>query len=362
MKRVEQTLLDQMRMSDIEIARRKTLLSFSDLDVRLLKECISPIEKELENIVAVFYDQQTSIPEIALLIGDADTLTRLHNAQRKYITDLFSGFYDSEYVNNRLRIGLVHKRIGVEPTLYLSAMKALKELLIGALAQHINDPAKLTQTIAALEKLIYFDTTLVFDMYIRSLLGEIESAKDRAELYARGLEEKVAERTQQLAELARRDPLTELYNHRTLMEFLRRDLLLAKRQNKPISLIYFDVDNFKTINDERGHQAGNEVLRMISDCIKVVLRETDVPCRYGGDEFCVILPECGSDDAKLLCQRFLKIVEDQDPNITLSIGIAQTGPSEFLEPEEFIMVADQRMYESKKQPGSVISFSASAAS
>jgi hypothetical protein len=93
---------------------------------RPARQLPSKIEPHIDALVDKFYTLQTGITEIALLIGDADTLTRLRAAQRRYILDLFSGLYDLEYVNNRLRIGLVHKRIGVEPKLYLAAINTLK--------------------------------------------------------------------------------------------------------------------------------------------------------------------------------------------------------------------------------------------
>ena len=121
MKKTEQTLLEQMRITEFDIEARKALISFKEEDFEQLKSLRSLIESKIDNLVSEFYKRQTEIPEIALLIGDADTLARLISAQRNYVLDLFSGIYDLEYVNNRLRIGLVHKRIGVEPKLYLSA-------------------------------------------------------------------------------------------------------------------------------------------------------------------------------------------------------------------------------------------------
>ena len=182
--------------------------------------------------------KQTEVDEISLLIGDADTLTRLRDAQRQYIIDLFCGRYEHEYVNNRLRIGMVHKRIGVEPKLYLSAVCTLKELIFDVLREKISDQAELQQTLAV-DKLIYFDTTLVFDTYIDSLVGEIENAKRRTEVYAKGLEEKVAQRTQELEKLFKLDPLTNLYNRRVMQELLQRDLARARRHKSPLTIVYF---------------------------------------------------------------------------------------------------------------------------
>ena len=177
-----------------------TFLGIASADSALLAGCRQVIEEEIDAIVEDFYRAQTSIEEIALLIGDADTLRRLHAAQRKYVLDLFNGLIDNEYVSNRLRIGLVHKRIGVEPKLYLSAVKTLKDLISKVLRRRISETAVLETTCQALDKLFFFDVTLVFDTYIRSLVSEVENAKARVESYAGSLELQVAERTRQLEE------------------------------------------------------------------------------------------------------------------------------------------------------------------
>jgi diguanylate cyclase len=200
MIRIEQTLLTQMQITEVEITRRKEFLCLSRKDIALLVKCRPFIEEEIDVIVADFYRIQISIEEIALLIGDADTLKLIHAAQRNYVLDLFSGCTDIEYVNNRLRIGLVHKRIGVEPKLYLSAVKTLKDIITKVLQHRIHDTAVLADTCQALDKLLYFDITLVFDTYIRSLVSEVETAKVRVESYAATLELQVAERTAQLEE------------------------------------------------------------------------------------------------------------------------------------------------------------------
>lgn len=113
-----QTLLEQMRITEFEISTRKQLLNLTHDDEMLLGSCKEKIENNLKSLIDKFYSEQTSMPEVALLIGDRDTLSKLKITQEKYIRDLFSGYYDMEYVNHRLRIGLVHKRIGVEPKLY----------------------------------------------------------------------------------------------------------------------------------------------------------------------------------------------------------------------------------------------------
>lgn len=345
------TLLEQLQITEYEIARRKELLGFSEADVSVLLSCKELVTQHIDSIVSDFYSKQTAVEEIALLIGDSDTLARLHSAQRAYVLGLFDGYYDIEYVNNRLRIGMVHKRIGVEPKLYLSAIKTLKDGVFSALSKHIGDIEQRTKAMLAVDKLLYFDTTLVFDTYIRSLLAEVELAKDKIQSYAKELEVKVAERTQQLQELSRRDSLTGLFNQRSLRDDLRRELLIATRHKRPLSLAYFDVDLFKQINDKRGHFAGDEILRMVAEAMQSVCRKTDFPCRYGGDEFCLIFPECSLTEAETTCDRLVAHFESRVRDVTLSIGIIQTGPEHFLEPDELLRLADAKMYEAKSHAG-----------
>lgn len=349
MNKTEQTLLEQMRITDFEVEHRKILFAFTDADAELLLSYKPTIEVHIDNIVAEFYRMQTSIAEIALLIGDADTLARLRSAQRRYILDLFTGLYDLEYVNNRLRIGLVHKRIGVEPKLYLSAIHTLKALLHKTIAN--ETPADIDQgaIIAALDKLLMFDVTLVFETYIRSLVSEIETAKDKSEEYARSMEEKVKERTSQLEEMSRTDALTGLLNVRHLNEIVTRVLRSAQRRSEPVTAIYIDVDDFKQINDTQGHQSGDEVLRTIGKTINNMARTEDSCIRYGGDEFCIVLVNCHKDQAKnLFVDRLLEQIKMELKDVTLSIGIAQTGPNEYVDATTLIKMADEEMYAAKQ--------------
>ena len=193
-------MYEQLRITEDDLKRRKELLRIGAEEEALLAACQPFIEEELAGIVAEFYRQQTADPEIAALIGTPETLQRLHVAQRNYVFDLFSGRTDLPYVNNRLRIGLVHKQIGVEPKLYLSAVKTLKDILLRALERRIGDADLLARTCQALDRQLHFDITLVFDAYTRSLLSELETEKERVESYAQGLELQVAERTRQLEE------------------------------------------------------------------------------------------------------------------------------------------------------------------
>jgi diguanylate cyclase len=348
------TLLEQMKISDAEIHHRLELVEFQSADALALSSAAPLIEINIELLVDDFYQNQVENSAIARLIGDSDTLARLKNAQHKYIRDLFSGNYNSAYVNNRLRIGLVHKRIGVEPKLYLSAVRTLEHLLVSLIRDNSED-LDADAVIAALDKLLNFDTTLVVDTYIFSMIAEIEEANRKIREYADSLEEKVAERTLELEALANRDPLTNLLNQRSMYDLAKRTLATARRRKASLTIAYFDVDNFKQINDQLGHLKGDDVLRSIGKATFDSVRETDIACRYGGDEFCIIFPDADANQAARICRRIIELFNESWPDFTLSIGVHQLAPGDVnTSIEDLINQADTRMYQAKKVEGSHI--------
>ncbi|HSN41368.1 MAG TPA: GGDEF domain-containing protein [Burkholderiales bacterium] len=346
-KKTEESLLQQLRIDGIEIARRKDLFGFGPPEAALLTYARSYVLPELDSVVEEFYRRQTAVEDVALIIGDSETMRRLRIAQRRYVDDLFSGVYDEEYVNNRLRIGLVHKRIGVEPKYYLSAVSALKEVLHGVIGARIPDAARASKVKDALDKLLYWDTAFVFDTYIRSMLSEIEAAKEGALRYAHSLEQRVAERTRELEVLSRHDALTGALNRHAFTEALHREITRAKRAATPLALLYIDIDDFKAINDAQGHQRGDEVLQLISKSLKDASREIDIIARVGGDEFCVVLPGVDEEGANAYRKRFTGRLAACCKDVEVSIGICVAAPDEHLEPDAMVSAADSRMYNEK---------------
>jgi diguanylate cyclase (GGDEF)-like protein len=350
MRSTDKTLIEQLKMSEFHIENRKELFMITEEDAYLLRKAKPFIESKLNFLVDQFYEIQTSIPDISLLIGDLDTLNRLKEAQKSYIIDLFSGYYDVEYVNNRLRIGIVHKRIGVEPKLYLAANLLLKQLITQLINQSIPAEMGHEKILDAVEKLMLFDISLVFDTYIRSLVSEIEISRKRSEQYASSLEEKVRERTKQLEELSKTDALTGLLNRRQMDEILTRELRAAQRRNETIVLAYIDVNNFKKINDTKGHQYGDQVLCDIAMALKETCKPDDLCFRHGGDEFCIFLANTELEAVKNFWEkRLLQNLDKNDHSFTISIGYAQTDPEKFATLEKLLQHADEKMYEIKKR-------------
>ena len=151
-----------------------------------------------------------------------------------------------------------------------------------------------------------------------------------------------------------RDALTGLFNRRFMEECLERELQRAARKQHPVSVLFLDLDQFKRFNDTFGHDAGDVVLRSMADLLRNFFRAADVCCRYGGEEFGVIMPESSSDDsarrANALREEVKKLKLEHRGQmlglVTVSIGIA-AFPEHGTNAEQLLHVADQCLYRSK---------------
>jgi diguanylate cyclase (GGDEF)-like protein len=151
------------------------------------------------------------------------------------------------------------------------------------------------------------------------------------------------------------DELTELFNYRYFRNKLSDELRRADRYRQRFSVLMMDLDHFKKVNDEHGHQTGNIVLREISGIIKQCVRDVDIVARYGGEEFVVILPQTGDDDALVIAERIRSTVQkaffsnsqgQRDIQITISIGIA-SYPNGVKTMDQLIEKVDKIMYQAK---------------
>lgn len=355
MKPTDLTLDEQLRITAHEIAWRKKIFNISEEDIETLLEVKPIILSDLENIVTTFYTKLVEIEGVAQVIGDAESLHRLKNHLQGYIRSLFEGPYNMEYVQTRLRIGLVHKRIGVPPKLYIAAYKILSKILRSKIREQNKEKACdiCSNRSSSLENLMLFDLVLVFDTYIQGLVNEVNRSKEDLEIYARELEDTVASRTKELAEQASKDGLTGLYNQRTFYEYLGTELSRSQRRADTFTLCYFDLDNFKKANDTHGHIFGDQVLTNVATAIKQILRDEDIGARYGGDEFCMILPNASAEEAQTVCKRLINVFSKSDPDgiVTMSIGLAEFIPDSGLDTDSLIKRADKAMYLSKNQSG-----------
>jgi len=155
--------------------------------------------------------------------------------------------------------------------------------------------------------------------------------------------------------LATHDGLTRLYNHRAFYTMLKDELSRSQRYNHSLSLFVLDIDHFKQVNDTFGHQAGDEILRGLSNLLMEQARDTDRVCRYGGEEITVIMPEIRVGDAVEVANRFRKAIEahgfdlgeGKKASITVSIGVA-SYPLHAKTTAELVKAADSALYTAKK--------------
>jgi diguanylate cyclase (GGDEF)-like protein/PAS domain S-box-containing protein len=156
-----------------------------------------------------------------------------------------------------------------------------------------------------------------------------------------------------LQELAVRDSLTGLYNRRYLDETLEREVSRARREGNPLSLVMLDIDYFKRVNDTYGHQVGDEALRMLATTLLADIRAEDVACRYGGEEFLILLPNMPLETAILRAEGWRKSIEELSVvlgnfhiTFTISLGVA-AYPEHGKTPDDLTRCADQALYRAK---------------
>ncbi|HUJ16708.1 MAG TPA: diguanylate cyclase [Nitrospirota bacterium] len=155
--------------------------------------------------------------------------------------------------------------------------------------------------------------------------------------------------------LAVMDSLTTLFNRRRFEYLLANEFKRALRYRNPLSCMMIDIDHFKKVNDERGHQSGDVVLKEVAQLIQASIREVDTPARWGGEEFVVLSPNTPKANAKLAADRILMAVSQHaftgfdDRQITVSIGLAGLPDPSLDSQEKLLHAADLAMYEAKKQ-------------
>jgi diguanylate cyclase (GGDEF)-like protein len=200
-----------------------------------------------------------------------------------------------------------------------------QERFIGALEVVDDDPSRTWQ-----------DNEILL---LRTVANQVSVAINHADLFA------------QMQQQALTDSLTGCYNRRSFEMQLDRELQMATRLHQPLSLLMLDLDRFKQLNDTVGHDAGDDALRRLAGCFRQELRGVDTPCRFGGDEFALILPQAYTDGAMIVAERLRKRIEQIEipgfGHLTASIGIA-AFPLHGAARAGLVSAADMALYSAKR--------------
>lgn len=201
---------------------------------------------------------------------------------------------------------------------------------------------------------LFASTAINVSYFIYDLMNNIALTIIYIMMNGQRLTSRLTVAQQALELLATRDSLTELYNNRTLRELGQAELLRSRRMKHAMTLLMFDIDHFKSVNDTYGHAAGDKVLKVLGQHALKSCRDMDIVARMGGDEFVILLPETSGDKGLVVAERLRQIVaqhccdwESNPIKVTLSIGLAEltTEDQEF---ESLLRRADDALYEAKR--------------
>jgi diguanylate cyclase (GGDEF)-like protein len=161
----------------------------------------------------------------------------------------------------------------------------------------------------------------------------------------------LSSRMNELKHQSRTDPLTLLGNRRLFDDRLRGEFSQARAHDRPLSLLVIDIDNFKSYNDRLGHTLGDEAIKMVGGALRRYARKPVLACRYGGDEFCVILPATSAETAAAIAERLRASVEasaSDERAITVSVGYACLAGQQFASADKLFDAADAALYSAKQ--------------
>jgi diguanylate cyclase (GGDEF)-like protein len=322
-------IAQELGLTPEEFQKRKDYLLLGEQDLACIREVARLLPEVPGHLFDSFYEHVTSFAETRKFLQDERVISRLKSTQTHYLQELLSGEYDHEYMLKRLAVGDIHVKLNIVPLWYIGAFsKYIADLydLLGGLFP--GDPKKSAESFKSVLKAVLLDIVLTLESYH----------------YGKYLLQK------ELEELSVTDHLTRLYNTRKMEEDLAREIARHRRYGHPLSAIMADVDDFKAVNDRLGHLVGDDVLREVATIIKANVRAVDLAVRYGGEEFLVLCPDTGLDQAHRLAEKLRRFVEVNDffgvGRVTLSLGVAQLAPDD--DSRVLLERADRKLYEAKR--------------
>jgi len=240
-------------------------------------------------------------------------------------------------------------------------MAPLSLLLAGVMLEYFKSSVQIDSVILLVKLSAYIAFGYYFyKLTYNSYMNKINELESRIGNMEHSLNKEVKKRVfeiersnEKLLEISKTDMLTKAFNKITILNIIER--LLNNKKIDVFSILMFDIDNFKVINDSLGHVTGDVCLKTLANIASGNIREVDYLGRYGGDEFIIVLPTLGFNEAKFVAERFKQRVnETSNPHFTVSIGIS-TYPNDGQTVNELISVADKGLYKSKSKGKNSIS-------
>jgi diguanylate cyclase (GGDEF)-like protein len=310
----------------------------------LLKAARSAIATALDGFEARVTRLEEGEATIAALLDNPRERASVLDALRQHWRDLFGQGPSEAALARAALIGRRHFEVAVRPRHYLALCQLLSKILTDAL---IEDPNIDTpQAVDAVGRLVMMDAEVVLGSYYGSL-ADLVSYEAQSE--TRSLKHRVSV----LEDMAFVDALTGLFNRRYFDRSISVEISRANRDHTPLSLLVCDIDRFKAINDGHGHPVGDQVLHRLAGVLADMGRKTDIVTRFGGEEFCFVLPNTKPEWARLVAERVrTKVeatpiaIEHGTLDVTISIGIGTYRAGDTV--AQLLQRADEALYRAKR--------------
>jgi len=311
----------------------------------LLKAARSVVATALDGFEARVTRQEEGEATIAALLADPAERTRVLDTLRQHWRDLFGQGPSEAALDRAAQIGRRHFEVSVQPRHYLALCQLLSKIVTDAL---IEDPNIDTpQAVDAVGRVVMMDAEVVLGSYYGSLADLVTY---EAQSETRTLKDRVSV----LEDMAFIDALTGLFNRRYFDRSISVEISRANREHTPLSLLVCDIDRFKAINDGWGHLVGDRVLKHLAGVLADMGRKTDIVTRFGGEEFCFILPNTKPEWARLVAERVrarvealpIEIENGASLSVTISIGIGTYRTGDTV--GQLMLRADEALYRAKR--------------
>jgi diguanylate cyclase (GGDEF)-like protein len=311
----------------------------------LLQAARAVIGEALDGFEARVAGEANGEATIAVLLANPRDRTGVLDALHQHWRDLL-GLGPSEAALARAAdIGRRHFEVGVQPRHYLALCQIVSKVVTDALIQDPNIDTP--QAVDAVGRVVMMDAEVVLGSYYGSLADLVTY---EAQSEARNLKDRVSV----LEDMAFIDALTGLFNRRYFDRSIAVEISRANREHTPLSLLICDIDRFKAINDGWGHQVGDRVLHHLAGVLADMGRKTDIVTRFGGEEFCLVLPNTKPEWARLVAERVRARVEATPItienggviNATISVGIGTYRAGDAV--AQLLHRADEALYRAKR--------------